>query len=239
MSMKVTNAPSLANCDIFTLAQDVKELAAGGVEVVHVDIMDGHYVPNLCFAVSAIADITRNHPALKSDVHLMVEDPAGYVDPLADAGASYVSFHSDSTRYVRRTIAALHARGVKAGVAINPSQPVRVIEPYIHDLDYVVLMTVEPGFAGQKVLEGSLERVEELAGLREQTGTDFAIEIDGGVDPVFGAECVRRGADMLVTGIYAVFDQHDGIEAAVRRFDTSMIEAAQNRPMALRSPERS
>ncbi|WP_420115185.1 ribulose-phosphate 3-epimerase [Pseudactinotalea sp.] len=223
---RIVNAPSLANCDLLTLASDVEQLVDGGVDLVHVDVMDGHYVPNLCFPVSAVADLTRRHPEVRVDAHLMVDDPGAYVERLAAAGAHYVSFHADSTRFVRRTLAAYQAAGMKAGVAINPSHPVDIIEPYMKDLDYVVLMTVEPGFAGQRFLAGSLERLEQLDDLRTRSGADFEIEIDGGIDHEYGAECVRRGATILVTGIYAVFQQPDGIAPAVRRFDAAMAAAA-------------
>lgn len=236
MTAEVINAPSLANCDMLELASDVDALIGSGVTVLHVDIMDGHYVPNLCFPISVVGDLLRHHPQVHVDVHLMVADPAAYAEQLASVGAHYVSFHADSTRYARRTLAAYQSRGVKAGVAVNPSQPVDVIAPYARELDYVVLMTVEPGFAGQRFLDGSLERLEELTTLRAETGSDFLIEIDGGIDPHLGAECVRRGADMLVTGIYAVFRQPDGIASAVRRFDALMADARRPRTAAGDAP---
>jgi len=216
------NAPSLANCDFMTLSEQVSQLVEGGVDLFHVDIMDGHYVPNLCFPVKFIADLKSTHPSVPVDAHLMVTHPAAYLDPLAAAGADYVSFPADSTPFIRRTITQIHERGMRAGVAINPSQRVDVVEPYLGLLDYVVLMTVEPGFAGQRFLDGSLERLEDLAALRERTGSKALIQIDGGVDYAMGEECLRRGADILVTGIYTVFNQEDGIVSAVRRFGEVM-----------------
>lgn len=219
------NAPSLANCDFMTLAEQVGQLVEGGIDLFHVDIMDGHYVPNLCFPVKFIADLKAAHPGVPVDAHLMVENPGSYVDTLAAAGADWVSFPADATAFVRRTITQLQERGIKAGVALNPSQRIDTLEPYLELLDYVVLMTVEPGFAGQRFLGGSLDRLDELVALRTRTGSRALIQIDGGVDYTVGPECLRRGADILVTGIYTVFNQPDGIVEAVRRFGVAMTEA--------------
>lgn len=212
------NAPSLFNIRALDLPDQLAELVSAGIELVHVDVMDGHYVPNLAFPIKLVADIKEVYPDLTVDAHLMVTDPQTWIPMLADAGADYVSFPSDATPFVRRTVSEVRRRGMKAGVAINPSQRIDVIEPYAGDLDYVVLMSVEPGFAGQHFLDGSLERLEELAALRSTSGAHFAIEIDGGVDADNGRACVQRGADMLVTGVYATFEQPDGITAAVQRF---------------------
>ncbi len=220
------NAPSLANCNFLQLADDLAALIEGGVEVVHVDVMDGHYVPNLCFPVAVIRDLKQAYPRLRVDAHLMVTDPVAYLEPLASAGADLVSFPSDSTRFVRRVLGQYHAAGMRAGVAINPSQRIDVIAPYAADLDIAVLMSVEPGFAGQRFLDRSLERVAELAALREQVGGHFLIEVDGGVDPELAVACVDRGADIIITGVYAVFQQPDGIVSAVRRFDAGVRDAA-------------
>lgn len=216
------NAPSLANCNFLTLDKEIDELIDGGVNFFHIDIMDGHYVKNLCFPVNFIGDLKGKHPEAITDVHLMVNNPEEYVDILQENGADYVSFHIDSTNFVRRTITMIHEKGMKAGVVINPSQRIDLIEPYIGLLDYVVLMTVEPGFAGQRFLEGSLERLEELAALRKKHNTDFLISVDGGVDYANGKEAIHRGADILITGIYTVFNQDDGIASACRRFEKAM-----------------
>jgi ribulose-phosphate 3-epimerase len=212
------NAPSLFNCSALDLPLQLAELVAAGIKLVHVDVMDGHYVPNLAFPVKQVADIKRDYPQISVDVHLMVTDPEQYFDALIEGGADFISFPSDSTRFVRRALERLREAGVKAGVAINPSQRVDVIEPYARLLDYVVLMTVEPGFAGQRFLDGSLERLEELDELRTRTQSGFRIEIDGGVDAELGSQCCARGAEILVTGVFATFEQPDGIRSAVRRF---------------------
>ncbi|MCL3861802.1 ribulose-phosphate 3-epimerase [Actinotalea sp. K2] len=216
------NAPSLANCDFMDLPDQVAQFVDAGVRFFHVDVMDQHYVPNLCFPVSFVADLKRRYPQVVVDAHLMVSAPDVYLDRLAEAGADYVSFPSDATSVVRRTLGAIQERGMKAGVMINPSQRVDVIEPYLPYLDFVVLMTVEPGFAGQRFLPGSLERLDALVAMRTAAGSSMLIEIDGGVDHEMGAECVRRGADILVSGVFTVFGQPDGIVSACHRFQAAM-----------------
>lgn len=216
------NLPSLANCNFLDMDQQIEQLVFGGVKMVHIDIMDGHYVPNLCFPLKLIRNIKERYPGLKTDVHLMVDDPQNYILPLKENGADYVSFHIDSTPFVIRTLISIKNAGMKCGVVINPSQHVNLITPYCELLDYAVLMTVEPGFAGQLFLENQLDRVRELAAIRDKAEKDFLISIDGGISYANAEECLARGADMLVTGIYVVFNQPDGIANACRRFEEKM-----------------
>ena len=143
------NAPSLANCGLFTMAEEMDGMIRGGVNFVHIDIMDGHYVPNIFFPLSIVQAVRKRYPNLTIDVHLMVTNPEDYVDRMREDGADYLSFHIDSTRFSRRLIDSIQQSGMKAGVVINPSQPISLLEPLVRFVDYVVLMTVEPGFAGQ------------------------------------------------------------------------------------------
>jgi len=216
------NAPSLANCSVLGLGQDVDELVRAGETFFHIDLMDGHYVPNLCLPLRTIGDLKSVYPNCTAEVHLMVTNPMDYIEPLKNLGADYFAFHADATSVVLRTLTTIRAAGMKGGVVINPSQRVDVIEPYIHLLDYVILMTVEPGFAGQRFLPGSLERLSELSGLRAKHRAHFLIEIDGGVDCEVAKECQTRGADILVTGVFVTFNQPDGIMAACKRFRQHM-----------------
>ena len=222
---KIINAPSLANCSFLDMGQQVEELAQGGADWFHIDIMDGHYVPNLYFPVKIVGELKQKYPAIATDVHLMVTDPLSYLPQLKQNKTDWVSFHMDATNFSRRTLVAIREMGMKAGVVINPSQQISVIEPIIRFLDYVVLMTVEPGYAGQKFMVDSLPRLTELDALRKQYGVDFLISIDGGVDYPNAIECARRGAEVYVTGIYTVFQQQDGITAACQRFKETLTNA--------------
>ena len=224
---KLINAPSLANCDFLEIGPQVEELVQGGAHWFHVDIMDGHYVPNLCFPVRILGELKSMYPAMATDVHLMVTDPMSYLPQLKENKTDWVSFHMDATHFTRRTLTAIREMGMKAGVVINPSQPVAIIEPVIAFLDYVVLMTVEPGYAGQKFMVDSLPRVTELDALRQKHRADFLISIDGGVDYPNAIECARRGAEVFVTGIYTVFRQKDGITAACKRFQRTLADSLQ------------
>lgn len=221
----IINAPSLANCKLLTLGEEVEQLVNGGAQWFHIDIMDGHYVPNLCFPIRIVQELKNKYPNIIIDVHLMVTDPIVYLPQLKENGADYVSFHIDSTNFTRRILMAIRSMGMKAGVVINPSQKVDIIEPYIHFLDYVVLMTVEPGYAGQRFMDDSLLRLDKLVYLREQSREHFLISIDGGVDYPNAIECAKRGAEIYVTGIYTVFNQPDCLSDACVRFQTTIENA--------------
>ena len=221
---KIINAPSLANCSFMEMGRQVDELVQGGADWFHIDIMDGHYVPNLCYPTKIVGELKKKYPSVQTDVHLMVTDPMSYLPQLKQNQADWVSFHMDSTHFSRRTLVAIREQGMKAGVVINPSQPISIIEPVIRFVDYVVLMTVEPGYAGQTFMVDSLPRVTELDALRKKHDVNFLISIDGGVDYPNAIECARRGAEVYVTGIYTVFQQEDGITAACRRFNKTLTD---------------
>lgn len=219
------NLPSLANSDFLTLRADLDAFVDAGVRAVHVDVMDAHYVPNLCFSVDMVRSLRRNYPELVIDAHLMVDDMGQYIGALQQAGCDAASFHLDSTRFARRTVAQIQAAGMRAGVALNPSTPVEAIVPVLPFLDYVVLMTVEPGFAGQSFLPGSLQRLEELSRLRDRENPEALIQIDGGVTFEMAQACAAAGADALVTGVFTVYDPSLSRIEAVKAYDTFMADA--------------
>ena len=181
--------------------------------------------PNICFPVRFAGELKQKYPAIETDVHLMVTDPASYLPQLQKNKVDWVSFHMDATSFSRRMLTNIRDMGMKAGVVINPSQPVTIIEPVIRLLDYVVLMTIEPGFAGQRFLPDSIPRLADLTALRKKYGLNFLVSIDGGVDYPHAQECARLGAEIFVTGVFTVFQQEDGITAACRRFEKNMAEA--------------
>ena len=217
--MKIINAPSLACCSFLKMGEQAEELAKCGIEWFHIDIMDGHYVPNLCFPVKIVGELKAAYPNIAMDVHLMTTDPLAYIPILAEQKADYICFHMDSTSFSLRCLTAIKKLGMKAGVAINPSQQISIIEPVIDMLDYVVLMTIEPGFTGQKFIDTSLSRLTELVCLREKGNWDFFISIDGGLDYPNMTECIKRGAEVFVTGVFTIFSQPEGITEACRKFN--------------------
>ncbi|MCL2527675.1 MAG: ribulose-phosphate 3-epimerase [Defluviitaleaceae bacterium] len=214
----IINAPSLANCSFLNMGEQVAQLVKGGADWFHVDIMDGHYVPNLCFPLGLIKELKNVYPQIPVDVHIMVENPASYVQRLAELKVDYLSFHLDATRFARRLLSDIKNANMKAGVVINPSQPIDLLEPVIDMVDYVVLMTVEPGYAGQKFMVEALPRLARLVEMRKANGNPFLISIDGGVDMENAKKCVQLGAEVYVTGIFTVFNQPEGLEAACRKF---------------------
>ena len=220
------NAISLANSSALELGSDVEQFTQAGETFFHIDISDGHYVQNIMLPMRCVGDIKAAYPNCTADVHLMVTNPMDYIEPMKKSGADYLAFHADATSFAVRTLSAIRTAGMKAGVVINPSQPVDIIEPYAHLLDYAILMTVEPGFAGQRFLPGSLERLSQLDQLRKRKVADFLIEIDGGIDYENSVQCKERGADILVTGIFVSYNQPDGIVSACKRFKEHMSNRA-------------
>jgi len=218
----VINAASLANIGLFDFEEKMAELYKGGVRFFHIDLMDGHYVKNLCFPLTVVRDTKKRYPDCVTEVHMMVDNPMDYVSIMKEYGTDYLSFHTDSTKFVRRTLSAIRDAGMKAGVALNPSQRIDILEPYAAFLDHVVFMSVEPGFAGQKFLPGSLERLKELAVLRKSMGLEFLIIVDGGVDYELAPKCIRNGADAIVGTVHTIFNQPEGIVKACGRFNREL-----------------
>ena len=225
MRPTIINCPSIANCNVLDLRKDIDELREAGVRWLHIDLMDGNYVPNLCFPLRAIGDLRKAYPDMTLDVHMMVTDPISYVERMAEAGTDYLSFHIDSTNFVIRTLERIKKAGMKAGVVVNPSQDVRLVAQYADLLDMVTLMAVEPGFAGQKFMPRTLGRIETLASIRKESGNDFLINVDGAINYEHLGPSVRRGANVIVTGIFTVFQQEGGIAGGCAHFASACAEA--------------
>lgn len=212
-------APSILSADFGHLAEEVARVERAGAGLIHVDVMDGHFVPNLTLG-PAVVKALRRATKLPLDIHLMIENADRHVDAFIDAGGSWVSLHVETLPHLQRAVAHLRSRGVRAGVALNPSTPLASLEELLPELDYVVVMSVNPGFSGQSFLPASLDKVRRLAARVRALGAKTQIEVDGGVDAGNVRALVEAGAEVLVAG-NAVFGQGDA-EAAVRR----LLEAA-------------
>lgn len=206
-------APSILSADFGHLSDAIARAERGGAGVVHVDVMDGHFVPNLTVGPPVVAAIRRSS-ALPIDVHLMIENADRYLDAFIDAGASWISVHVEAMDHLQRAVAHLKGRGVRAGVALNPSTPLGSLEEILPEIDYVLVMSVNPGFGGQSFLPGSLEKIRRLAGQIRQRALPVHIEVDGGVDVGNARALAEAGAEILVAGS-AVFGKGDP-EAAAR-----------------------
>lgn len=211
--MTVRIAPSVLSTDLGRLAEQVAEATAGGADWLHVDVMDGHFVPNLTFGAPLIRALARLS-SLPLDVHLMVEHPEQYIDEYADLGVSVFSFHPEATIHVQRHLARIRERGMRAGLVLNPSTPVSWLDEVVADLDLVLVMSVNPGFGGQSFLPSSVDKVRRVRQRLDQAGSSADLEIDGGITTATIASARTAGADTFVAGT-AVFGAAD-IAAAVR-----------------------
>src|SRR6476620_3398065 len=207
-------APSILSADFSKLGEEIKDVERGGADYIHVDVMDGHFVPNITIG-PLIVDSIRPITKLPLDVHLMIENPDQYIEDFAKAGADYITVHVEACRHLHRTIHLIKSLGVKAGVVLNPATSVQLIEPIIEDVDMVLLMSVNPGFGGQKFISSVLSKIKQVKEMSEKKGLNLEIEVDGGVNEKTALLCVEAGATVLVAGS-AVFNQIDLREAMSR-----------------------
>ena len=196
-------APSLLAADFARLGEEIAAAERGGAGAIHVDVMDGHFVPNITLGPPVVKSI-RRATALPLDVHLMIENADRYLDAFVDTGATWISLHAEALPHLQRSVAHLKSRGVQAGVALNPATPLAALEEILPDLDYVLVMSVNPGFGGQKFLPGSLDKIRRLRAQIADRGLRARIEVDGGVDLTNVRALTEAGAEILVAG-HSVF----------------------------------
>ena len=198
--MNVQIAPSILSADFAALGDAIARVERGGADLIHVDVMDGHFVPNITIGVPVVKSLKK--VATKPlDVHLMIQDPDRYIDAFAQAGADMLSVHVEVLPHLHRTVHAIKALGVKAGVVLNPSTPVGALEEIAADVDFVLVMSVNPGFGGQSFIERSVEKIAAIRALLDRSGNRAAgIEVDGGIDMKTAPRVVAAGATMLVAG---------------------------------------
>lgn len=192
-------APSILSADFARLGEQANEAVEGGAQLLHVDVMDGHFVPNITIGPPVVASL-RKAVAVPLDVHLMIENPDQFIPAFVDAGANWISVHQEACIHLNRTLELIKSHDVVAGVVINPATPVQTLGEVLDIVDYVLVMSVNPGFGGQKFIPSSLEKVRKLATMRTAKGLHFRIEIDGGVGPNNIAEIAKAGAEVFVAG---------------------------------------
>ena len=220
--MSIRIAPSVLSADVAHLARDIAAAERGGADLLHVDVMDGYFVPNIAIGppvVKAIKKVTK----VPLDVHLMIEEPDRYLDAFADAGASYLSVHVEVLPHLHRTIAAIKKCGLKAGAVLKPSTPVVMLENVAADVDYVLVMSVDPDAPGQPVVWQSLDKIRAVRARLDDAGNAAPVEVDGVVDPQTVGDLVAAGAEILVAG-QAVFGTRDP-EQAVRDLRAAALHA--------------
>ncbi|WP_071395380.1 ribulose-phosphate 3-epimerase [Bacillus tuaregi] len=200
-------APSILSADFSKLGDEIKDVEKGGADYIHVDVMDGHYVPNITIG-PLIVESVRPVTKLPLDVHLMIENPDDYIEAFAKAGADYITVHVEACVHLHRTIQLIKSFGVKAGVVLNPATPVQLIEHIIEDIDMVLLMSVNPGFGGQKFIPSVLTKIKQVKEMIDEKGLNVEIEVDGGVNEETAPLCIQAGATVLVAGS-AVYGQAD------------------------------
>jgi ribulose-phosphate 3-epimerase len=213
-------APSILAADFAHLGAEIAAAARGGADQIHVDVMDGHFVPNITIGVPVVRSL-RKATSLPLDVHLMIMEPDRYLEAFVDAGANMVSVHVEVLPHLHRTVAQIKQLGAKAGVVLNPSTPVSALEEIAPDVDFVLVMSVNPGFGGQSFIPASVKKIRNVRALLDRAGNQAPIEVDGGVDLTTVTAIVEAGAEWLVAG-HAIFGSGDAAQAAAALKDKAI-----------------
>lgn len=225
--MTVQIAPSILSADFAALGRDIEAVERGGADLIHVDVMDGHFVPNLTIG-PAVVKAVRRVATRPLDVHLMLEEPDRYIETFVHAGASMVSVHVEAVPHLQRTLAFIRKLGAKAGAVLNPSTPAMMLQDVVDDLDFVLVMSVNPGFGGQAFIPHSVEKVRRVREVLDRGGSRAPIEVDGGIDITTAPSVVAAGASILVAG-HAIFGSGDPAAATRALRDAAMHPAPAER----------
>lgn len=204
-------APSILSANAAHLAREVHDVERAGIDLIHFDVMDGHFVPNITFGANVVAAL-KKETAMDIDVHLMVDEPDHLISSFINAGADMISVHAEACRHLHRTIQLIKDGGVQAGVVLNPATPFSQIKPVLPDLDYILIMTVDPGFGGQTFIDSMLQKIHEAKLFIEAEQLNIDIEVDGGINKQTLPLCLKAGASIIVAGS-AVFGQKNRLEA--------------------------
>lgn len=204
-------APSILSADFSKLGADVQEICECGADYIHVDVMDGAFVPNISFGAGVMKSLNKV-ATIPYDVHLMIEDPDRYIEDFVTPNTEFITVHQEACRHLDRTIQHIKSTGCKAGVALNPATPIVMVEDVLDKVDMILIMSVNPGFGGQKFIPRALDKIRRLSEIREANGNDFVIEVDGGVNTVNCSGLKSAGTDILVAGS-AVFKAESRKEA--------------------------
>lgn len=200
-------APSMLSADFSRLGEQIEAITGAGADYIHVDVMDGHFVPNISFGASVMKSLNGISSA-PYDVHLMIEDPDKYLEDFVTDRTEYITVHQEACPHLNRTIQHLHSCGVKAGVALNPGSPICLLDEVLEEADMILIMSVNPGFGGQSLIPSTLKKIQKLAALRKQEGYKWTLEIDGGVNLKTISDVSAAGVDIMVAGS-AVFGAED------------------------------
>ena len=211
--MNITVAASVLSADFCNLNKEIKKVESAGIEMIHYDVMDGIFVPNISFGIPVLASI-KKCTSLVFDVHLMITNPLKYIEDFANAGADIITFHYESESDVSKTIEAIHKCGIKAGISVKPGTDIDEIIPYLDKVEMVLIMTVEPGFGGQGFIEDMLDKIEKLKSIIDKRKLNVAIEVDGGINADTSRKVINAGADTLFAGSY-LFGADDMHKAAL------------------------
>lgn len=211
--MMIKIAPSILSADFARLLQDVKKVEEAGCEYLHIDVMDGHFVPNITLGPNIVKSL-RKEVNMVFDAHLMIENPDMYIEDFAKAGCDIIVVHQEACKHLHRTIQNIKSHGIKAGVALNPATPIETIKHVLKDIDMVLIMTVNPGFGGQSFIDGMIEKIKELKDILKDQNLNVDIQVDGGIKPSNVADVVNAGANIIVAGS-AIFNSSNIKETVI------------------------